>query len=152
MSDRVIDELWMRRALDLAEEAGRADEVPVGAVLVAPDGRTFEAHNRTRELSDPTAHAEMLALRKAADEAGDWRLLGYKLYVTLEPCAMCAGAIVLARLDRLVFGALDPKAGMCGSLGNIVQDPRLNHRVALTGGMLTDEAGDILKRFFRERR
>jgi len=152
VSDRAIDELWMRRALDLAEEAGRADEVPVGAVLVSPDGRTFEAHNRTRELSDPTAHAEMLALRKAADEAGDWRLLGYELYVTLEPCAMCAGAIVLARLDRLVFGALDPKAGMCGSLGNIVQDPRLNHRVALTSGMLADEAGEILKRFFRDRR
>ncbi len=152
MSDRAIDELWMRRALDLAEEAGRADEVPVGAVLVSPDGRTFEAHNRTRELSDPTAHAEMLALRKAADEAGDWRLLGYELYVTLEPCAMCAGAIVLARLDRLVFGASDPKAGMCGSLSNIVQDPRLNHRVALTSGMLADEAGEILRRFFRERR
>ena len=94
----------------------------------------------------------MLALRKAADEAGDCRLLGYELYVTLEPCAMCAGAIVLARLDRLVFGASDPKAGMCGSLGNIVQDPRLNHRVALTGGMLADEAGEILRRFFRERR
>ena len=152
MTDRVVDEMWMRRALDLAEEAGRADEVPVGAVLVAPDGRTFEAHNGTRELSDPTAHAEMLALRQAADEAGDWRLLGYELYVTLEPCAMCAGAIVLARLDRLVFGASDPKAGMCGSLGNIVQDPRLNHRVELTGGILADEAGEILRRFFRERR
>jgi tRNA(adenine34) deaminase len=152
VSDRVIDELWMRRALDLAEEAGRADEVPVGAVLVAPDGRTFEAHNRTRELSDPTAHAEMLALRKAADEAGDWRLLGYELYVTLEPCAMCAGAIVLARLDRLVFGALDPKAGMCGSLGNIVQDPRLNHRVELAVGVLEGEAAETLRRFFRERR
>lgn len=152
MSDRVVDELWMRRALDLAEEAGRLDEVPVGAVLVSPDGRTFEAHNRTRELSDPTAHAEMLALREAAAEEGDWRLLGYELYVTLEPCAMCAGAIVLARLDRLVFGASDPKAGMCGSLGNIVQDSRLNHRVEMTGGMLADEAGEILKRFFRERR
>jgi len=152
VTDQVVDEMWMRRALDLAEEAGRADEVPVGAVLVAPDGRTFEAHNGTRELSDPTAHAEMLALRKAADEAGDWRLLGYELYVTLEPCAMCAGAIVLARLDRLVFGASDPKAGMCGSLGNIVQDPRLNHRVELTSSMLADEAGEILRRFFRERR
>lgn len=146
------DERWMRRALDLAEEAGRSDEVPVGAVLVSPDGRAFEAHNRTRELSDPTAHAEMLALRKAADEEGDWRLLGYELYVTLEPCAMCAGAIVLARLDHLVFGASDPKAGMCGSLGNIVQDSRLNHRVRLTGGMLAAEAGEILRRFFRERR
>lgn len=152
MSGGVADERWMRRALELAEEAGRLEEVPVGAVLVAPDGRTFEEHNRTRELSDPTAHAEMLALRKAADEDGDWRLLEYELYVTLEPCAMCAGAIVLARLDRLVFGASDPKAGMCGSLGNIVQDPRLNHSVRLTGGMLADEAGEVLRSFFRERR
>jgi tRNA(adenine34) deaminase len=152
VSGDIGDERWMRRALELAEEAGRSDEVPVGAVLVAPDGRTFAAHNRTRELSDPTAHAEMLALRKAASEEGDWRLLGYELYVTLEPCAMCAGAIVLARLDRLVFGASDPKAGMCGSLGNIVQDPRLNHTVRLTGGILAEEAGEILSGFFRERR
>ena len=151
MPDRV-DEMWMRRALDLAEEAGRADEVPVGAVLVAPDGTTFEAHNRTRELGDPTAHAEMLALRQAAEAEGDWRLLGHELYVTLEPCAMCAGAIVLARLDRLVYGAADPKAGMCGSLGNLVQDERLNHRVELTAGVLEEETGALLRRFFRERR
>lgn len=152
VSDGVSDERWMRRALDLAEQAGRADEVPVGAVLVAPDGRTFEAHNRTRELSDPTAHAETLALRQAAKAEGDWRLLGYELYVTLEPCAMCAGAIVLARLDRLVFGAADPKAGMCGSLGNLVQDSRLNHRVELTPGVLEEEAAELLRRFFQERR
>ncbi len=142
----------MRRALELAEEAGRLGEVPVGAVVVAEDGSPFEAHNRMRELSDPTAHAEVLALREAATCAGDWRLTGHTLYVSLEPCAMCAGAIVLARVSLLVFGAADPKAGMCGSLGNLVQDPRLNHRVELVGGLLADEAGELLRRFFRERR
>lgn len=148
----MIEERWMRRALELAEEAGRLGEVPVGAVLVAEDGSAFEAHNRTRELSDPTAHAEVLALREAAASVGDWRLTGHTLYVSLEPCAMCSGAIVLARLPCLVFGAADPKAGMCGSLGNLVQDPRLNHRVELLGGLLADEAGELLRRFFRQRR
>ena len=152
MIEEVIEERWMRRALELAEEAGRLGEVPVGAVVVAEDGSAFEGHNRTRELSDPTAHAEVLALREAAASVGDWRLTGHTLYVSLEPCAMCAGAIVLARVARLVFGAADPKAGMCGSLGNLVQDPRLNHRVELVGGLLADEAGELLKRFFRERR
>lgn len=142
----------MRRALALAGEGGLADEVPVGAVVVAPDGEGFEAHNRTRELADPTAHAEIVALRLAAAAAGDWRLEGHTLYVTLEPCAMCAGAIVIARLERVVYGAPDPKAGMCGSLANIVQDPRLNHRVKLEGGVLAEEAGEILRLFFRERR
>jgi len=147
-----VDVAWMRRALVQAERAASADEVPVGAVLVAADGRVFEDHNRTRGNADPTAHAEMLVLRAAAADQGDWRLEGHALYVTLEPCAMCAGAIVLGRVPRLVYGAPDPKAGMCGSLGNLVQDSRLNHFVELTGGVLAEECGELLRRFFRARR
>lgn len=143
---------WMRRALRLAEEAGRREEVPVGAVLVGPEGLAAEDHNRTREHNDPTAHAEMLVLRRGAARAGDWRLLQHTLYVTLEPCAMCAGAIVLARLPRLVFGARDPKAGMCGSLEDLVRDPRLNHRADVTEGVLGEEAGELLRGFFQGRR
>ena len=146
------DALWMRKALDQARLAGRNGEVPVGAVIVGPEGTTVEAHNRTRSFADPTGHAELLAIRRAAEAAGDWRLTGHTLYVTLEPCAMCAGAIVLARIDRLVFGAADPKAGMCGSLGNLVQDERLNHRVELASGVLAEDAGRLLTEFFRERR
>ena len=146
------DERWMRRALELARDAGLKGEVPVGAVAVSPQGSFYGSYNRTRSLADPTAHAEVLALRRAARAAGDWRLSGHTLYVTLEPCAMCAGAIVLARVDRLVFGAADPKAGMCGSLGNLVQDRRLNHRVDLAGGVLAEQAGRLLQDFFRERR
>ena len=146
------DAAWMRRAIARAGEAAEADEVPVGAVLVAPDGTVFENFNRTREQSDPTAHAEMLVLRAAARHQGDWRLEGHTLFVTLEPCAMCAGAIVISRIPRLVFGAADPKAGMCGSLENLVQDPRLNHRVELVSGVLADECGALLKEFFRARR
>lgn len=146
------DAAWMRRALSRAREAADADEVPVGAVLVAPDGTAFENYNRTREESDPTAHAEMLVLRAAARHQGDWRLEDHTLYVTLEPCAMCAGAIVISRIPRLVFGAPDPKAGMCGSLENLVQDPRLNHRVELVGGVLAEECGELLRDFFRARR
>lgn len=142
----------MDRALEQAREAAAAGEVPVGAVLVAPDGRVFEDHNRTRELSDPTAHAEVLVMRAAASAQGDWRLEGHTLCVTLEPCSMCAGAIVLARVPKLIFGAFDPKAGMCGSLGNLVQDDRLNHRVAITSGVRADAAGDLLRDFFRSRR
>lgn len=142
----------MRRALELAREAARRDEVPVGAVLVGPDGLVAEDHNRTGELSDPTAHAEVRVLRRGGGRSGDWRLTDHTLYVTLEPCAMCAGAVVLARLARLVFGAADPKAGMCGSLGNLVQDPRLNHRVEVTGGVLAEEAAGLLRSFFRARR
>ncbi len=147
-----VDERWMRRALELAREAERDGEVPVGAVVVGPEGASFGAYNRTRGMADPTAHAELLAVRRAAEAAGDWRLQGHTLYVTLEPCAMCAGAIVLARLDRVVFGAADPKAGMCGWLGNLVQDERLNHRVDLSEGVLAEEAGRLLKDFFQERR
>jgi tRNA(adenine34) deaminase len=142
----------MDRALQMAREAGDHDEVPVGAVVVAPDGTPFEDRNRTRELADPTAHAESLSIRRAAAHQGDWRLEGHTLYVTLEPCAMCAGAIVLSRVGRVVFGAHDPKAGMCGSLGNLVQDVRLNHRVELTAGVRADEASALLKTFFADRR
>ena len=143
---------WMERALTMAREAAAHHEVPVGAVVVAPDGTAFEEWNRTRELTDPTAHAETLAIRRAAAHEGDWRLVGHTLYVTLEPCTMCAGAIVLSRVERVVFGAHDPKAGMCGSLGNLVQDDRLNHRVELVSGVRADEASALLKSFFADRR
>jgi len=143
---------WMDRALGQAGRAAEEDEVPVGAVVVGPAGRVAEAHNRTRQLSDPTAHAEVLALRRAARITGDWRLTDHTLYVTLEPCAMCAGAIVLARIPRLVYGATDPKAGMCGTLGNIVQDDRLNHRAELIGGVAAERSSSMLSEFFRSRR
>jgi tRNA(adenine34) deaminase len=142
----------MGRALALAREAAQDDEVPVGAVVVAPDGTAFEERNRTRELADPTAHAEVLAIRRAAAYQRDWRLTGHTLYVTLEPCSMCAGAVVLSRVERLVFGAHDPKAGMCGSLGNLVQDRRLNHEVELVSGVGAEEASALLKNFFADRR
>lgn len=146
------DARWMRRALELAESAAARDEVPIGAVLVGPEGAVAEAFNRTRELADPTAHAEVLALRLGGERVGDWRLTEHTLYVSVEPCAMCAGAIVLARLRRLVYGAADPKAGMCGSLANLVQDPRLNHSVELSAGVLERESARLLGRFFRARR
>lgn len=142
----------MRRALELAREAGRDEEVPVGAVVVGPDGVIAEARNGTRASSDPTAHAEVLAIRRAAARTGDWRLVETTLYVTLEPCAMCAGALVLARIPRLVYGASDPKGGMCGSLENLVQDPRLNHTAQVTAGVLEEECGSLLTEFFRDRR
>ncbi len=143
----------MRRALELAEEAAGTGEVPVGAVLLDPRGRAVaETRNRNLELADPTAHAEILALREGGRLAGGWRLLDHTLYVSLEPCAMCAGALVLARVARLVFGAPDPKSGMCGSLADIPRDPRLNHRLEVTGGVLAEESGELLRAFFRERR
>jgi tRNA(adenine34) deaminase len=142
----------MRRALDAARECEFSNDVPVGAV-VARGGEVVSAAGNARErLHDPTAHAEILAMREAAVHTGSWRLDGCILYVTLEPCAMCAGAIVLARVDRVVFGAPDPKAGFAGSLGNLVQDARLNHRVELTGGVLASESGELLRDFFRDRR
>ena len=142
----------MRRALELARAAAVEDEVPVGAIVVANGEVIAEAFNRTRAQADPTGHAELVVLRAAAAKLGGWRLLDATLYVTLEPCAMCAGAMVLARIERLVYAAADPKAGMCGSLGCIVQDGRLNHRVAVTAGILADEAGTLLRDFFRARR
>jgi tRNA(adenine34) deaminase len=149
---RYDDERWMHRALELAKECTAHDDVPIGCVVVR-EGQELAAAGNEREVrGDPTAHAEVLALREAAQASRTWRLEGCALYVTLEPCAMCAGAIVLARLDRVVFGAADPKAGFAGSLGNLVQDPRLNHRVELLGGVLRQECGALLRDFFREHR
>lgn len=142
----------MARALEMARAAACVGEVPVGAVIVREGRLLAEGHNRTIMACDPTAHAEVVAIREAARRVGDWRLLDTTLYVTLEPCALCAGAIVLARIPRLVFGAVDPKAGMCGTLGNLVQDPRLNHRVEVTAGVLAEEAAGLMRRFFQERR
>jgi tRNA(adenine34) deaminase len=146
------DEALMRRALDQARRCIEHGDVPIGAVL-ARDGDLVSAAGNERELRhDPTAHAEILVLRAASEVLGRWRLDGCTLYVTLEPCAMCAGAAVLARLDRLVYGSVDPKAGFAGSLGDLLQDRRLNHRAAVTGGVLADESGELLRTFFRERR
>jgi len=142
----------MSAALAHARIAEQGGDVPVGAVVVKDGVVIARAENRTVRLQDPTAHAELLAIREAAAALGSWRLEGCTLYVTLEPCAMCAGAIVLARLDRVVFGAWDDKAGMVGSVGDIVRHPRLNHRAEVTGGVLRDECGDLLRRFFRDRR
>ncbi|HEY6680866.1 MAG TPA: tRNA adenosine(34) deaminase TadA [Actinomycetota bacterium] len=146
------DEGWMRRALELASRCAEHGDVPIGAVVVRDDQEIGAAGNERELRGDPTAHAELLAVRHAAAAAESWRLDGCTLYVTLEPCAMCAGAIVLARLDRVVFGTTDPKAGFAGSLGNLVQDPRLNHEATLVSGVLADECGDLLREFFRARR
>ena len=143
----------MNRALDLARTAGSLGDVPVGAVVVGPDGLVIGAAGNAREVDgDPTAHAEILAIRQASRAIGNWRLHGCTLVVTLEPCAMCAGALVLARVDRLVFGAIDPKAGAVGSLYDIPADPRLNHRPAVLGGVLAAESSALLRAFFAGRR
>jgi tRNA(adenine34) deaminase len=142
----------MDRALQLARGCLDHDDVPIGCVVVQGD-RELAAVGNERELrGDPTAHAEVLALRAAAEALGTWRLEGCALVVTLEPCAMCAGAIVLARVDRVVVGAPDPKAGFTGSLGNLVQDPRLNHQAELTTGVQAEACGELLRAFFRDRR
>ncbi len=142
----------MARAVEMAKLAASRGEVPVGAVLTKDDAILAEGHNLTVTMNDPTAHAEVVVIREAARTLGDWRLTECTLYVTLEPCAMCAGALVLSRMKRLVFGASDPKAGMVRSLGNLVQDERLNHRIEVTGGTLADVSGDLLQEFFRARR
>ena len=149
---RSEDAFWMARALEMARLASWRGEVPVGAILVRDGWAVAEAHNRTISRADPTAHAEVEAIRMAASRQGDWRLEDTTLYATLEPCALCAGAIVLARVPRLVYGAADPKAGMVGSLGNLVQDPRLNHRVQVTAGILADASSELMREFFRARR
>jgi len=142
----------MARALQLARDAEEAGEVPVGAVVVREGVMLGEGHNRTIMDADPTAHAEVVAIRAATARLGDWRLTESTLYVTLEPCAMCAGSIVLARVPRVVFGATDPKAGMGGSLDNLLQDPRLNHRCEVEQGVRAEESSDMLRAFFRARR
>ena len=146
------DERMMRLALDEARTSLGHGDVPVGAVVSRGDDVLAAAGNQRELAADPTAHAEILALRGAAAALRSWHLEGCTLTVTLEPCAMCAGAVVLSRLDRLVFGAADPKAGFAGSLGDLVQDPRLNHAVSVTDGVLAEECGDLLRTFFRERR
>jgi len=142
----------MGRALELAREAAAAGEVPVGAVVVREGRIIAEGSNRPIGARDPTAHAEMVALRAAAASSDSYRLTGTTLYVTLEPCAMCAGAMVHARVQRLVFAATDPRAGAAGSVFNIVQHPALNHRIDCTGGVLADECGALLRNFFSARR
>jgi tRNA(adenine34) deaminase len=143
----------MRRALGLARSALGSSDVPVGAVVVGPDGAVLGEGRNDRELSgDPTGHAEIVALRSAALALGEWRLEGCTLVVTLEPCTMCAGALVLARVARVVFGAWDPKAGAAGSLWDVIRDRRLNHRPEVVPGVLADESSDLLRDFFAEHR
>jgi tRNA(adenine34) deaminase len=142
----------MREALELARDAGEVGDVPVGAVVVHNGRIIGRGANRTVRDQDPTAHAEMVAIREAAAATGTWRLEGCELYVTLEPCAMCAGAIVLARMDRVVFGAFDDKAGMAGSVGDILRHPRLNHRPQVLGGLEAQASGALLQSFFATRR
>jgi tRNA(adenine34) deaminase len=146
------DRRFMAEALAFARIAYAEQEVPIGAVVVR-DGRMIgRGRNRRERLADPTHHAEIEALREAAQDAGHWRLDGCTLYATLEPCPMCAGAAVNARIRRIVYGCSDPKAGYCGTLGNIPQDARLNHRAEVEGGLLADESAEMLKLFFQARR
>jgi tRNA(adenine34) deaminase len=145
-------ERFMQAALDEALAADEAGEVPVGAVVVREGRIIGRGHNQRETLHDPTAHAEMLAITAAASELGDWRLSGCTLYVTLEPCAMCAGAIVLARVDRLVFATDDPKTGACGSLYTITTDPRSNHQVSVTRGVMEEPCAAVLRDFFARQR
>jgi tRNA(adenine34) deaminase len=147
------DEQAMRQAIEEATHAPATGDVPVGAVVLQPTGDVIgRGHNEREARADPTAHAEMIALRQAAEAVGDWRLGGCTLVVTLEPCTMCAGALVQARVDRLVFGAVDDKAGAVGSLWDVVRDRRLNHRPEVSGGLLADECRELLINFFRDHR
>lgn len=143
---------WMRRALDQARRAYDADEVPIGAVVVYEEQVIGEGYNQREMLNDPTAHAEMIAITQAAQALGSWRLLDCALYVTLEPCPMCAGAIVQARIPRVIYGATDTKAGACHTLFSITDDLRLNHRAAVLGGVLQEECRAILQEFFAAQR
>lgn len=152
-SDGLADDIgWMRMALEEARRAAAAGDVPVGAVIVRKGELLATGRNRREVDGDPTAHAEIVALREAARQLGRWYLDDTTIYVTLEPCPMCAGAIVAARVARLVFGSADPKGGAAGTLYNIVQDPRLNHRVQVTSGVLAEESAELLRAFFRQRR
>ena len=152
MSNKKEDEQFMQSAIGQARIAEENGDVPIGAVIVK-DGRIIaKGYNQRHQLQDPTAHAEILALTSASAGLESWRLGGCTIYVTLEPCPMCAGALVLARIDRLVYGCDDPKAGACQSLYNIVQDERLNHRLEVTRGILSDECSQLLREFFQRRR
>ncbi|HEY3226567.1 MAG TPA: tRNA adenosine(34) deaminase TadA [Planctomycetota bacterium] len=143
---------WMEQAIRQAELAAEAGEVPVGAIIVK-DGRMLSrGHNQVEQLRDATAHAEMLAITAAEEALDNWRLEGAEIYVTLEPCAMCAGAMVLSRVSRIIYGAKDPAAGACGSVFDIVSEPRLKHRIPVVRGVLDDRCGALLKNFFRSRR
>jgi tRNA(adenine34) deaminase len=148
----VDDETGMRAALREARESLLRDEVPVGCVVVHDGTVVGRGHNQVEALQDATAHAEILAIGAASNALGSWRLSDCTLYVTLEPCAMCAGAIVLARLGRMVYGATDPKAGACGSVLDVIGERRLNHRVAVTHGVLPGDCGELLREFFRKKR
>ncbi|MFH1746400.1 MAG: tRNA adenosine(34) deaminase TadA [Planctomycetota bacterium] len=147
-----IDRRFMQDALELARRALESEDVPVGAVVVHEGYVIGRGYNQREKLQDPTAHAEMIALTAAAGYIGHWRLDNSTMYVTLEPCAMCAGALVLARVQRLVFGAWDGKAGACGSLFTITEDSRLNHRIETVPGILAEPCAELLREFFRERR
>jgi tRNA(adenine34) deaminase len=138
----------MQEALAEARRAAEIGEVPIGAVIVQGEQVVGRGHNRREIDRDPLAHAEILAIRQAAERVGGWRLTGCTMYVSLEPCAMCAGALVNSRIERLVWGAPDPKAGWCGTLGNLVQDPRLNHRLEMTAGVLEEDSAALLRGFF----
>ena len=146
------DKRWMKIAIDQAEIAQENGDVPVGAVIVHNGQIIAKAYNQRQQLNDPTAHAEIIALTQAAEAVTNWHLDDCTIYVTLEPCPMCAGALVLARIDRLVYGCDDPKAGACGSLYNIVQDERLNHRLEVTSGVMEAQCRDQLQKFFAKRR
>jgi tRNA(adenine34) deaminase len=146
------DSMFMRVALEQAAKSAAIGEVPIGAVLVHEGTILAQSHNHREAWQDPTAHAELIVIREGAKALGQWRLIDTTLFVTLEPCAMCLGAIVLARIPRLVFGAKDPKAGACGSVLDFASDPRLNHRVEVVGGMLEEESQRMLIQFFKELR
>jgi tRNA(adenine34) deaminase len=146
------DEYFMRLALREAERALEHDDVPIGTVVVRSGEVIAAAHNERELRGDPTAHAEVLALREAARVVGSWRVLDAAVYITLEPCAMCAGALVLARVARVVYGAYDPKAGACGSVLDVLGEPRLNHRPEVAGGLLTEDCAELLSGFFTTRR
>lgn len=143
---------WMRAALDLARQAFEEGEVPVGAVIVHDDAIIGAGYNQREQLRDPTAHAEMIAITQAAESLGSWRLLNCTLYCTLEPCPMCAGAIVQARIPTVIYGTADPKAGACHSLYQLTADPRLNHRATVMGGVLQGECQAVLQEFFAQQR
>ena len=146
------DLLWMREALEIARQGAARGEVPVGAIIIRNDTELARAHNLREQTKDPTAHAELIAIREASRKIGDWRLIDTTLYVTLEPCPMCAGAMVLARIPRVVYAAPDPKSGAAGTLFNLLQNSCLNHQVHVTSGVLEEASSSLLKSFFQNRR